>query len=471
MRYTKPPLAVALPNLNPPIRNPGHPRQTLYVVHCVDTEGPLNETVVATFERLESIFGITLAPTRENLELLQNKKIDLAGKEDAVAKCFAPALLKYNANWLELDQMLNDLLSNSFRKQYPDDFENGWVYSWHCMDHIGYLDNPRHKDVGYGNIFRFYRSKLLELGCTQDEINWHFHPLSLTRNPMHAATSYVNSYEVLIQILCRRILEDQWFPVVNRPGFHSERSDSHAFLEQWIPFDYANQACEEPQDQPDLSEGRFGDWTRAPKSWRGYHPSHDDYQTEGACRRLIFRCLNVGTRLRSLSEDHVREAFTEARDSGAAILSFADHDYRDMRPNVNLVRSMLRNVKTEFPDVSIKFSGAEDAAVSLMGMGYCNKPAPKLRINLVGTRLFIEVLEGEIFGPQPFLAIKTKEGHYYHDNFDVIEPRKKWAYVLDDQTVQITNVSKVGVGTAGRFGKSCVVMMDLQMNVISKKSV
>lgn len=432
----------------------------LYVVHCVDTEGPLNETVVATFERLESIFGITLAPTRENLELLQNKKIDLAGKEDAVAKCFAPALLKYNANWLELDQMLNDLLSNSFRKQYPDDFEHGWVYSWHCMDHIGYLDNPRHKDVGYGNIFRFYRSKLLELGCTQDEINWHFHPLSLTRNPMHAATSYVNSYEVLIQILCRRILEDQWFPVVNRPGFHSERSDSHAFLEQWIPFDYANQACEEPQDQPDLSAGRFGDWTRAPKSWRGYHPSHDDYQIEGACRRMIFRCLNVGTRLRSLTQDHVREAFLEASASGAAILSFADHDYRDMRPDVNQVQTMLHNIKAEFPDVSVKYAGAEYAAVSLMGYG--KKTAPRLDISLVGNRIYVEVLEGEIFGPQPFLAIKTKEGKYFHDNFDVIEPQKKWAYVLDEQTVQITHVSKVGVGTAGRFGKYFVSSINFE---------
>ena len=167
----------------------------------------------------------------------------------------------------------------------------------------------------------------------------------------------------------------------------------------------------------------------------------------------------MGTRLRSLSQDHVREAFAEARNSGAAILSFADHDYRDMRPNVNLVRTMLCNVKSEFPDVAIKFAGAEDAAVSLMGYG--NKPAPKLLINLVGNRLVVEVLEGEIFGPQPFLAIKTKEGYYYHDNFDVIEPREKWAYVLDEQTVQMSNISKVGIGTAGRFGKSCVVMIDL----------
>ena len=431
----------------------------LYVVHCVDTEGPLNETLDATFERLDSIFDIKLAPTKDNLTLLQNKKIDLADREDAVAKCFAPPLLKYNANWLELEQMLDDLLSITFRKQYPDDFDNGWVYSWHCMDHIGYLNNPRHKDVGYGNVLRFYKSKLLEFGITQDEINWHFHPLSLTRNPLQAATSYLNSYDVLLQILCHRILDDNWFPVVNRPGFHSERPDSHAFMEQWIPFDYANQVCDEMQDQPDLSVGRFGDWSRAPKTWRGYHPSHDDYQEEGACRRMIFRCLNIGTRLRSLTENHVREAFVEARASGAAILSFANHDYRDMRPDINQMYTMLRNVKADFPDVSFKYAGAEEAAISLMG--YENKPAPKLAINLVGNRLVIEVLTGEIFGPQPFLAIKTKEGYYYHDNFDVIEPRKKWTYVFDDQTLQLNNIAKVAAGTAGRYGKSCVIKLDL----------
>lgn len=434
-------------------------KKILYVVHCVDTEGPLNETLDATFERLESIFGIKLAPTKENLARLQKKEIDLAGKEEAVAKCFAPELLRYNASWTDVARMLDELLSDNFRIQDPDDFSNGWVYSWHCMDHIGYFDNPRHKDVGYGNIFRFYKSKLRESGSVRDEINWHFHPISLTKNPLHAATSFVNSYDVLMQILCRRVLEDEWFPVVNRPGFHSERPDSHAFLEQWMPFDYANQNSNEAQDQPDMAAGRFGDWSRAPKSWRGYHPSHDDYQEIGACRRMIFRCLNVGTRLRSLTLDHVREAFSEARVSGAAILSFANHDYRDMRPDVNTVRSMLREIKKEYPDVLLKYAGAEEAAISLMGYG--KKSPPKLGLELISGRLVVKVLDGEIFGPQPFLAIKTNEGRYYHDNFDVIEPRREWTYVFDEQTMPINNIFKVGVGTAGKYGKSCVVTIEL----------
>ena len=35
----------------------------VYVVHCVDTEGPLHESVEATFERLKAIFGIDLEPS------------------------------------------------------------------------------------------------------------------------------------------------------------------------------------------------------------------------------------------------------------------------------------------------------------------------------------------------------------------------------------------------------------------------
>jgi len=431
----------------------------LYIVHCVDTEGPLDETIEATFDRLKNIFDITLEPTRENLNLIQAKKMDLSGEEDAVATCFSPALLKYNCDWNSLEAMLDKIMSKSFRNEVLDDFGGGWIYSWHCMDHVGYSENPRHKDLGYGQIFRRYKKKVMELNCLQDELNWHFHPLSISGNPLQAATSYLNNYTTLLQILCRRILDDKWFPVVSRPGFHSERPDSHAFLEQWIPFDYANQACEETQDQPDLSFGRFGDWSRSSKTWRGYHPSHDDYQELGDSRRLIFRCLNVGTRFRSLKQDHVREAFMEARDFGSAILSFANHDYRDMEPDVILVREMIQKLKVEYPEVLIKYAGAQDAAISLLG--WEDKKPLKLAATLEGNRLYVEVVSGEIFGPQPFLAIKTREGHYHSDNFDVIEPKKKWTYVFDEHTIKIENILQIGVGSAGFFGGCSVVNMDL----------
>ena len=47
----------------------------LYIVHCVDTEGPLHEPLDATFERLFDIYNVRLEATKENLLKLQNKSI------------------------------------------------------------------------------------------------------------------------------------------------------------------------------------------------------------------------------------------------------------------------------------------------------------------------------------------------------------------------------------------------------------
>jgi hypothetical protein len=428
----------------------------IYFVHCIDTEGPLDEDLTATFGRLKSIFDIDLPQSKENLKLIQEKKINLNGKEDLVAKCFDPKLLKYNRNWEDISNMLNIAMSKSFRNELIDDFNGGWVYSWHCMDHLGFLDNPRHKDIGYGNVFKFYNEKIKETSSFEDEINWHFHPLSITRHPLHAATSYTNSFDILTYILCRRIIEDNWFPTVNRPGFHSERPDSHLFLEQWIPYDYANQRYETDDLQPDLTEGRFGDWIRSPKTWRGYNPNHFDYQSIGNCRRKIFRCLNIGTRLRQLNYEHIEEAYLEAKEFGNSIVAFADHDYRDIIPDVIYLRDLIRNLKKNHPDVLIKFSGAEAAAIAIENVDSSNLIKPDFKINIVDNKLIVELVDGEIFGSQPYLAIKTSGEKYYHDNFDIIDFGSKWQYVFDDQTILLKNISAIGVASAGRFGKYVV---------------
>ena len=56
----------------------------VYIVHCIDTEGPLYETIDATFERLKEIFGIHLEPSIENLHKIQNQELDLNGMEKLV---------------------------------------------------------------------------------------------------------------------------------------------------------------------------------------------------------------------------------------------------------------------------------------------------------------------------------------------------------------------------------------------------
>jgi hypothetical protein len=431
----------------------------VYVVHCIDTEGPLNETLEATFQRLTAQFGVVLEPTASNLIKIQNLELDLGGNEIAIAECFSPELLSYNRNWQDIERMLDQLLSEKFRQRVPDSYGNGWVYSWHCMDHMGFKENPRQKQYGYGEIFNYYYSKIRQGKVNNDEINWHFHPLSIKRKSTDAATSYLNNYDILLEILCRRILENEWFPTVNRPGFHSERPDSHGFLEQWIPYDYANQFCEMDQNQPDTGLGRFGDWRRSPKTWRGYHPSHDDYQIPGDCRRVIFRCLNIGTRMRLLSQTNVLEAFSEASKFSNSILAFANHDWRNMIKDIELIQEYLKMAGKKFPKIRIKYAGAEEAAVALHGNK--NSPALKFQVRLEVNRLYVQVLSGRMFGPQPFLAIQCKNGCYHHDNFDIISPNSIWTYIFDDQTIPITEIAKIGVASAGFYGGFDVVNLDL----------
>ena len=126
---------------------------TVHVVHCIDTEGPLQETLAATFERLKEIYGIDLAPTQANLAKLRNQELNLGGLENAVATTFAPKMLAYNDSWEKIRSMWQRIMSTEFRGRFPDSFGNGWIYNWFIMDHVGYQSNPRNRDLGYDKIW------------------------------------------------------------------------------------------------------------------------------------------------------------------------------------------------------------------------------------------------------------------------------------------------------------------------------
>jgi hypothetical protein len=443
---------------------------TVFVVHCVDTEGPLHESVEATFERLRSIFGLELEPSVALLHRLQRGEEDLGGKEAAVQKVVDPHLLAYNDTWDKVDALLADCLSGEFRARVTDSAGGGWVYSWFCVDHVDYQGNPRRRDIGYHNVFDHYRSALYgnALGRSSgdsDGLHFHYHPHSFKREAHQCATHWWESSDSLRQTLSRRVIDRQWFPAANRPGFHVTRPDSHWFLEQFIPFDFANQAVaptDADKTQAGLEGGRWGDWRRAPASWQPYHPAHDDYQLPGACRRWIARCLNIGTRYRLLTEFDVRQAFAEASEGRPVILAVTNHDFRDMRPDIEGVRELLARVARDFPDVDFRFSEAVAAMRGALQLPV--EPACSLGLRLEATADGAHVLqvttETPTFGPQPWLALKTTAGTYHNDNFDFDEPFHRWRYVFDQETFPLQALEAVGVAANNAFGVTTVNLLD-----------
>lgn len=428
---------------------------TVYVVHCVDTEGPLAESLTATFERLNAIFGINLPATPATLAALQSDKVSCGVDPHALRKLLDPHLLSYKRNWQELNAMLATITSPEFRTKTHDADGRGWRYNWFCVDHVGYVANPRERDLGHHRIFDRYMQLVSLPENSTDQVYFHYHPLPFNQMAHACATSYFNGNH-LYEILARKVIERSWFPTLFRPGFHTTRPDSNWFLEQWLPFDYANQATDVQVDQPDLASGRFGDWRRAPKIWGAYHPSHDDYQTPGNCRRWIFRCLNMQARLRQLEPADVTSAFAQAVHEGSAVLAFTNHDFRDMVSEIDTVRGMIHDIACSWPDVRIEYSSALHAArchLNLDGSRQLGLEMSWATAGGSGNRELTVTCDRPLFGPQPFLAIEDQAGNFYHDNFDFTMSPTEWRYRFDWQTFPPEQLQAVGVAATGAAGE------------------
>lgn len=433
----------------------------VYIVHCIDTEGPLHESLTATFDRLRDIFHLDLEPSELTLRQLQAGTLNLDGIESAVQKVLDPHLLAYSDTWDKVDGMLERIMAPEFRNRLPDSAGEGWVYNWFCVDHVDYDENPRRRDIGYHNIFEHYRWILKQLAAERDGLHFHYHPHSFRREAHRCATHWWASSNSLHQVLSRRVIDHQWFPAAHRPGFHVIRPDSHWFLEQHIPFDFSNQAMTQAAtdaQQFGVASGRFGDWRRAPATWEPYHPAADDYQVPGDCRRWIARCLNVGTRYRVICEQDIRQAFSEAATGKPVVLAITNHDFRDMAPDVDGFRAMLRNVARYFPQVPFFYSeaiSAMRAALDLEPLPACELEC-KLELVDASTAVLDVRSNTPTFGPQPWLALKTVDGSYYFDNFDIETPFHHWQYVFDQETFPISALAAIGVAANNAYGTTTV---------------
>jgi len=443
----------------------------VYIVHSIDAEGPLYESLAAKFERLEELFGVTgLEPTKKNLGKLQRGEIDLGGQEKKVQDVFTDQRARHNETWTEVDAMLERVLAPEFRGRLPDSNGNGWVYSWFCLDIVNYRDNPRRRDIGYHNIFDHYRQVLADDPTSPDALFWHYHPMSTYRDAHRCATHYLRTDDIF-QILCRKIIERDWFPSVFRAGFQAERPDSHWFAEQWFPFDLTNMALDDNSELDatiDLRNGRSGDWRLAPADWSIYRPSHDDYQVPGDCRRSIGRSLNVLSRIASIDQPEVDKAFARAAGGAPTLMSVCSHDHRDFEPEVEHLRGLIASAARKFPDVKFEYTDALSAFRKVLWPD--GAPGEALDLELTfhpaadGDVPFIEVAtaRGQVFGPQPFLAIETRSRNFIHDNLDFSPCRRRWFYAFHGDTLPLDDVARIGVAAGDAQGNVCVRKLDFR---------
>ncbi|MBF0250961.1 MAG: hypothetical protein HQL35_10070 [Alphaproteobacteria bacterium] len=446
-------------------------KNVVLVVHAVDTEGPLYESLDATFVRVRELHGITRLPqTRDTLERLRRGEVDLNGKEAAVQDMLNTHLLSYHEDWTQIDRMLERIMAPDFRNQLPDSFGGGWVFNWHCLDLVGFKANPRRRALGYHVVFDHYKDAMKWYPDCRDALHFHFHPMSTYQEAHRSATSIINSPE-LWQTVSRRIIEREWFPSAFRAGFHVERPDLHWFLEQWIPFDFSNLAVENTADlekSRDTKNGRGGDWRQAPTDWSIYQPSHDNYQVPGNCRRWIARAQNVMNRYAAIDQHEVDKAFSRAQQGKPTIMTVTTHDFRDMGAEVDHVRTLIADASARFPDVKFKYCEGVEAFRMALGYDAAEDQGLELEVILNPSpendlpNMTIRTVKGEVFGPQPWLAIETMGKRFIHDNLDFGLSGDEWYYVFHDSTLPLHDVRRIGIGANDKWGNSFAKVIDVR---------
>ena len=437
-------------------------------VHCIDTEGPLYESSTATIERVQEIIGYQFpeSPSVELIKRLKEGSVDLQGREEEVKNLLHSHRVKLNTDWYQLDEMLTELGKGEFREKYQDSEGRCWVFSWFCLDHIGYSDNPRRRDIGYHNIFDHYVEHCNSHNY-DDDVYLHFHPMSRYREAHRCATSYSQSPH-LYETFCRRLIDRNWFPSAFRAGFQAERPDSHLFLEQWIPFDYSNMSIEnwdEIDKQSDFHLGRSGNWKGAPNSWKPYHPHIDDHRKVGNCRRWIARCLNAMNRIAPVTKEEIHKAFYDANKTGLPqIVGFCGHDFRDLRNEVEFLNRLIGDSASQFPSIKYYYDNANQAFQRYMKFFETKPNIPQLKINFYQElsdfpRIEVKLISGSVFGPQPFLAVRSPSRNYYHDNFDYFVDEQIWHYAFSPDSIDIDDVAEIAVGCVDGWGETSVVSL------------
>lgn len=446
----------------------------VHIVHSIDAEGPLYESVEAKFERLSHLFGqpLDIEPTRRNLARIAAGEIKIGTDQALIEQIVSGHLSNYMETWSEVDAMLENVMSPAFRNSRRDSRGHGWVYNWFCLDHVNFEYNPRRRDMGFHNVFDHYRELLKDPENSADGLHWHFHPMSTFHEAHRCATHYFRSGEVF-DILGRKIIERDWFPSVFRAGFQSERPDSHWFIEQWFPFDLSNMALDDYEELERTVDSRLGrgpDWRLAPADWSVYNPSHDNYQIPGDCRRHIGRCLKLLNRLASVDQREMDKAFQRADGGEPTLVGVCSHDFRDLAPEVEHVRDLVAESQKKFPDVEVRYSEAQEAFNDVIGL---DTSADRLELEVTlhpedghdVARLEVVQKRGQVFGPQPFLAVESYGKQFFHDNFDFTPSQDRWHYAFHDNTLSLDQIRKIGVAASDPLGRVSVHHLDLDADI------
>ena len=164
-----------------------------------------------------------------------------------------------------------------------------------------------------------------------------------------------------------------------------------------------------------------------------------------------------------------RQAFAEAAKGKPVVLAITNHDFRDMEPDIVAFRQLVNKVVRDFPQTPFFYCEAVHAMRAALNLAPLPPCEFDLALRQINDRTHVLKISSATptFGPQPWLALKTVEGTYHFDNFDIDIPFHQWEYVFDDETLPLATLNAIGVAANNAFGATTVAVMNPATGKIS----
>lgn len=329
---------------------------------------------------------------------------------DTEGPCDDPGNPELLADWPKVDHAMDKLFDEEFRNKYPDSRGGHFKIGWFFLTWTGFRTNPRGRDFGYHQVRDHYLARWGDaIRSFGDEECWHYHqpPASGIGNEWGLDWTVSSEYE---EIMSRQILDRKWFPVCYRAGGTVMDPISSRWVDSWFPFDYTNRA---PLNIPGIV-----DWSSGVEEWSVYHPDVEDFRKPGAGRRRMARCLDLVTNVYQFDETETVKAFERAKSGKPAIMSFFEHDYRDIYQRIDNFHRGLTEVAARYPDVEWEFAGPVEAVLK-----YLRAPQPTpLVLEALRTEHTVRIWSSDpLFQAVPWIAVRSADGSVKHIHEGIVK--------------------------------------------------
>jgi len=310
------------------------------------------------------------------------------------------------------------VMDPAFRSQFTDSYGQAMKMTWWMMagNIFRYATNT---NFPVNNIMTLYLMKEYHgenLILNGDELSLHYHTFVWTdydQDGMYfwnQALGFEESRADFDITLSQFLLEEDVFPVSFRSGWHYMDNDWQQYLNELLPYSMHNAWPVNRVDTQEPLDNTYN-WSESPSEFVPYRPAVDNYMIDGDGPGWNVRSVSFSQVVNSDLMEQIFTAADQGTDQVACIWSHLPE--ADFPQRMAQVDSAAQAALDLYPGVTFRYCTAVEAMQRWRGGA--DQTAPDITINTqgAGENLRYSITASEpLFMPQPFAAVKYKDGSY-----------------------------------------------------------